>query len=86
MFEFISKVGVRHESGYEVERIDRYLLQYRSASLEINLDCEVDEVGGEIVYVISSTQFEGRAIKSEILIERVRAALAFGGELLEISE
>jgi hypothetical protein len=53
MFEIISKVGVRHESGYEVERIDRYLLQYRSAPLEINLDCEVDEVGGE-----SSTSFQ----------------------------
>ena len=88
MFTLITNQHVRHSDGFEVKGAGRFALSYSDKAFQFEIPCEYSRSGELFVCCIRRSAFSraARLMITSVLIERVRAALAFMGTTLEIEE
>lgn len=91
-FTWLNKQGVRSDAGFELQRIDRFTIEYREGPRTITIDIEDGMIDGTIPAVIMETDSIGRwddgipvlQDKQFMIIANIRAALVFQGVELRL--
>ena len=84
-FTWLNKQGVRSDTGYELQRLDRFTMEYREGNNAITIDIESGILDGNSPAVLMSPDAlkvwdSGRFIdapKQSQILENIRKALAF---------
>lgn len=85
MFEWLNSQAVRHDSGFEVESMGRFSIEYREGPMKLDIEVENGFVGSNPCVIVSRGCFScwnGKSIgkqEQDRLLANFIAAMEFQG-------